>query len=264
MSTLGHRPPRRRGAARAAGPRRHAASPAAARRPARRRCASSSPRPTRRWPTPTPPTTAGSARRPRAGGARGPRRPGSEALHLVQVVDRPGTDADEAVFRVVAEGGHGPREVRLGREGDRWIPQALSEAPARHPAPPVRVPHSMPGANDTRSSRRGFLAVGRARCSARSPGSASRSTGRATRPRPTRRRRGSRGRGPSRPTAPGAAPEDQLTLRHPGPPARRRGPRVLDPGAGRCAGTSCPTHRDQWHGEAVAARRSSPPAATSR
>ena len=45
-----------------------------------------------------------------------------EALHLVQVVDRPGKDADEAVFRVVAAGGHAS-EVRLGREGDRWTPR---------------------------------------------------------------------------------------------------------------------------------------------
>ncbi|MEA2340060.1 MAG: hypothetical protein QOG11_137 [Solirubrobacteraceae bacterium] len=46
-----------------------------------------------------------------------------ESLHLVQVVDRPGTDADEAVFQVVGEGGR-ISEVRLGRVGDRWVPQA--------------------------------------------------------------------------------------------------------------------------------------------
>jgi hypothetical protein len=45
-----------------------------------------------------------------------------EALHLVQVVDKPGKDADEAVFRVVADGGHAS-EVRLGRQGDRWTPR---------------------------------------------------------------------------------------------------------------------------------------------
>ena len=28
------------------------------------------------------------------------------ALHLVQVIDRPGTEADEAVYRVVGAGGH--------------------------------------------------------------------------------------------------------------------------------------------------------------
>lgn len=46
-----------------------------------------------------------------------------EALHLVQVVDRPGTDADEAVFQIVGEEGR-VSEVRLGRVGDRWVPQA--------------------------------------------------------------------------------------------------------------------------------------------
>lgn len=40
-------------------------------------------------------------------------------LHLVQVVDRPGTEHDEARFRVVDEGGR--REIVLGREGDRWV-----------------------------------------------------------------------------------------------------------------------------------------------
>jgi hypothetical protein len=46
-----------------------------------------------------------------------------KALHLVQVVDRPGTDADEAVFQVVGEEGR-VSEVRLGRVDDRWVPQA--------------------------------------------------------------------------------------------------------------------------------------------
>jgi type II secretory pathway pseudopilin PulG len=36
-------------------------------------------------------------------------------LTLVQVVDRPGTDEDQAVFH--ADG----RELRLGRRGDRWV-----------------------------------------------------------------------------------------------------------------------------------------------
>ncbi|HEY6758501.1 MAG TPA: hypothetical protein VI318_03390 [Baekduia sp.] len=42
-------------------------------------------------------------------------------LHLVQVVDRPGTDADQAVFRVVAADG---REsiVTLGRRDGAWVP----------------------------------------------------------------------------------------------------------------------------------------------
>ena len=36
-------------------------------------------------------------------------------MHLVQVVDRPGTDEDEAVF--MADG----TELRLGRRGGEWI-----------------------------------------------------------------------------------------------------------------------------------------------
>jgi type II secretory pathway pseudopilin PulG len=42
-----------------------------------------------------------------------------ERLHLVQVVDRPGTDTDEAVFRAID--GHHEEDVVLGREGDRWV-----------------------------------------------------------------------------------------------------------------------------------------------
>ena len=41
------------------------------------------------------------------------------ALHLVQVIDRPGTDADEAVYRVVGAGGH-EHDVVLKRSGDSW------------------------------------------------------------------------------------------------------------------------------------------------
>jgi hypothetical protein len=41
-------------------------------------------------------------------------------LHLVQVVDRPGIEEDEAVFRVVTDGGE--QDVRLGRRGDGWAP----------------------------------------------------------------------------------------------------------------------------------------------
>lgn len=50
------------------------------------------------------------------------RNPGSavEELHLVQVIDRPGTDADEAVFRVV--GGGREDTVRLGRRDGAWMP----------------------------------------------------------------------------------------------------------------------------------------------
>jgi type II secretory pathway pseudopilin PulG len=42
-----------------------------------------------------------------------------EQLHLVQVVDRPGTDADEAVFRAI-DGEH-EEDVVLGREGGQWV-----------------------------------------------------------------------------------------------------------------------------------------------
>jgi type II secretory pathway pseudopilin PulG len=42
-----------------------------------------------------------------------------EELHLIQVVDKPGTEADEAVFRAVD--GHRHEDVVLGREGDRWV-----------------------------------------------------------------------------------------------------------------------------------------------
>jgi hypothetical protein len=40
-------------------------------------------------------------------------------LHLIQVVDRPGTTEDEARFRVVDE--HGEHDIVLGRQGDEWI-----------------------------------------------------------------------------------------------------------------------------------------------
>jgi hypothetical protein len=46
--------------------------------------------------------------------------PGADirAVHLVQVVDRPGTDDDEALVHVLdATGEH---TVRLGRRGDEW------------------------------------------------------------------------------------------------------------------------------------------------
>ena len=42
-----------------------------------------------------------------------------EALHLVQVVDRPGTDADEAVFRAVTD--RGERTLVLGRRDGAWV-----------------------------------------------------------------------------------------------------------------------------------------------
>ena len=41
-------------------------------------------------------------------------------VHLVQVIDRPGTDEDEAICAVLdAEGGR--HEVRLGRRSDAWV-----------------------------------------------------------------------------------------------------------------------------------------------
>ena len=48
------------------------------------------------------------------------RNPGANIseLHLVQVVDRPGTDEDQARFRVVDD--HGEHDVLLGRTGDQW------------------------------------------------------------------------------------------------------------------------------------------------
>jgi hypothetical protein len=42
-----------------------------------------------------------------------------EQLHLVQVIDKPGTEEDEAVLRCVA--GHHHEDVVLGRQGDRWV-----------------------------------------------------------------------------------------------------------------------------------------------
>ena len=41
-------------------------------------------------------------------------------LHLVQVVDKPGTDADQAVFRV--QTGDGDQSLTLGRTGGVWGP----------------------------------------------------------------------------------------------------------------------------------------------
>ena len=39
-------------------------------------------------------------------------------LLLVKVVDRPGTDADQALFRVITDAGS--EEILLAREGDAW------------------------------------------------------------------------------------------------------------------------------------------------
>jgi hypothetical protein len=42
-----------------------------------------------------------------------------DRLDLVQVVDRPGTEGDEAVFRCAH--GHHEHDVVLGREGGQWV-----------------------------------------------------------------------------------------------------------------------------------------------
>jgi hypothetical protein len=42
-------------------------------------------------------------------------------LQLVQVVDRPGTEDDQAVFRVITD--HGSEYLHLARHGDRWLPR---------------------------------------------------------------------------------------------------------------------------------------------
>lgn len=48
------------------------------------------------------------------------RRPGAaiDELHLVRVIDRPGTDEDSALMRVVS--GPDVVEIELRRTGDRW------------------------------------------------------------------------------------------------------------------------------------------------
>jgi hypothetical protein len=47
-----------------------------------------------------------------------------EELTLVQIVDRPGTDEDKAVFRVTS-GGRDER-LTLGRQGGEWVFEALA------------------------------------------------------------------------------------------------------------------------------------------
>jgi hypothetical protein len=42
-------------------------------------------------------------------------------LQLVQVVDKPGTEDDQAVFRVLTD--HGSEHIQLDRHGDRWVPR---------------------------------------------------------------------------------------------------------------------------------------------
>ena len=48
------------------------------------------------------------------------RRARCDALHLVQVIDKPGTDADQAVFRVVDADGS-ESTVTLGRRDGAWV-----------------------------------------------------------------------------------------------------------------------------------------------
>jgi type II secretory pathway pseudopilin PulG len=40
-------------------------------------------------------------------------------LQLVQVVDKPGTEEDQAVFRVITD--HGSEYLHLDRHGDSWV-----------------------------------------------------------------------------------------------------------------------------------------------
>ncbi len=52
-------------------------------------------------------------------------RPGAvvERLELVAVRDEPGTDNDQAVFRVTTA--DGPGSIRLGRRGGEWVADAV-------------------------------------------------------------------------------------------------------------------------------------------
>jgi predicted lysophospholipase L1 biosynthesis ABC-type transport system permease subunit len=51
-------------------------------------------------------------------------RPGATiaAVHLVQVIDRPGTDDDEAILHIDDDAGE--HTLRLGRRGDEWYPRS--------------------------------------------------------------------------------------------------------------------------------------------
>ena len=53
-------------------------------------------------------------------------RPGADAseLTLVQIVDRPGTDEDKAVFAVGADGG--AERLTLGRRDGEWVFESLT------------------------------------------------------------------------------------------------------------------------------------------
>lgn len=56
-------------------------------------------------------------------------RPGAAIaeLTLVQVLDRPGTEEDKAVFRVVADGSES--RLTLGRSGGEWVGEHLDPGP---------------------------------------------------------------------------------------------------------------------------------------
>ena len=56
----------------------------------------------------------------RARRRRAVRRAAVTGLQLVQVIDKPGTDADQAVFRV--ETADGEQSLTLGRTGGVWGP----------------------------------------------------------------------------------------------------------------------------------------------
>jgi hypothetical protein len=47
-----------------------------------------------------------------------------DELTLVQIVDRPGTDEDKAVFRVTS--GRGDERLTLGRAGGAWVFETLA------------------------------------------------------------------------------------------------------------------------------------------
>ena len=66
--------------------------------------------------------TARCSRPPRAASARSSSAPSQKHLTLVEVIDRPGTDEDQAVFDVTASGTH--HRVVLGRRDGDWIPAA--------------------------------------------------------------------------------------------------------------------------------------------
>jgi hypothetical protein len=67
-----------------------------------------------------PATVEGAARR-----AFAERHAGVEptAVYLMQVIDKPGTDDDKAIFRIEAESG--AHDVTLGRQAGQWVPETV-------------------------------------------------------------------------------------------------------------------------------------------